>query len=328
MIRCMFSRKLPKLYSRVVHQILRADRQAVCFSTDHCQSIVGAGGTTTSHKKAHHSQVPPVGRNKYCTQPAEALVVSPCLQDPKEDLSQHPAVQRLFQGLKEGHRASLAESITLVESVHRRKRAAAEALLQLVLEHLQQKRVKWKKPSAFRIGLTGPPGAGKSTFIEAFGKFLTDSGHKVAVLAVDPSSSTTGGSLLGDKTRMPELSRDMNAYIRPSPTSGTLGGVNRRTNEAIVLCEGAGYDVILVETVGVGQSEFVVADMVDMFVLLVPPAGGDELQGLKKGIVEVADLVIVNKADGDLLPAARRIQAEYTSALKLIRPRSHVWRPR
>ncbi|CAH1268215.1 MMAA [Branchiostoma lanceolatum] len=332
MIRCIFSRKVPKLSPSVISQMLRADRYgtSVYFSTDPCQPVRASGRTTSNRISRwgnNHSPALSVGKIRYCTQSAEALV-SPCLQDPKENLSQHPAVQRLFKGLVEGQRASLAESITLVESVHRRKRAAAEALLQLVLEHLQQKRVKWKKPSAFRIGLTGPPGAGKSTFIEAFGKFLTDSGHKVAVLAVDPSSSTTGGSLLGDKTRMPELSRDMNAYIRPSPTSGTLGGVNRRTNEAIVLCEGAGYDVILVETVGVGQSEFVVADMVDMFVLLVPPAGGDELQGLKKGIVEVADLVVVNKADGDLLPAARRIQAEYTSALKFVRPRSQVWRPR
>ncbi|XP_042693108.1 methylmalonic aciduria type A protein, mitochondrial [Centrocercus urophasianus] len=157
---------------------------------------------------------------------------------------------------------------------------------------------------------------------------LTERGHKVSVLAVDPSSSTSGGSLLGDKTRMTELSRDMNAYIRPSPTRGTLGGVTRTTNEAILLCEGGGYDVVLVETVGVGQSEFAVADMVDMFILLLPPAGGDELQGIKRGIIEMADLVAVNKADGDLIVPARRIQAEYVSAMKLLRKRSKVWRPK
>ncbi|XP_043828913.1 methylmalonic aciduria type A protein, mitochondrial isoform X2 [Dromiciops gliroides] len=157
---------------------------------------------------------------------------------------------------------------------------------------------------------------------------LTGNGHKVSVLAVDPSSSTSGGSLLGDKTRMIELSKDMNAYIRPSPTRGTLGGVTRTTNEAILLCEGGGYDIILIETVGVGQSEFAVADMVDMFVLLLPPAGGDELQGIKRGIIEMADLVAVTKADGDLVVPARRIQAEYVSALKLLRKRSKVWKPK
>ncbi|XP_042726446.1 methylmalonic aciduria type A protein, mitochondrial [Lagopus leucura] len=186
-----------------------------------------------------------------------------------------------------------------------------------------QTEVQW-----YTSGLSGPPGAGKSTFIECFGKMLTERGHKVSVLAVDPSSSTSGGSLLGDKTRMTELSRDMNAYIRPSPTRGTLGGVTRTTNEAILLCEGGGYDVVLVETVGVGQSEFAVADMVDMFILLLPPAGGDELQGIKRGIIEMADLVAVNKADGDLIVPARRIQAEYVSAMKLLRKRSKVWRPK
>ncbi|NWX01117.1 MMAA protein, partial [Caloenas nicobarica] len=178
------------------------------------------------------------------------------------------------------------------------------------------------------VGLSGPPGAGKSTFIECLGKMLTERKHKVSVLAVDPSSSTSGGSLLGDKTRMTELSRDTSAYIRPSPTRGTLGGVTRTTNEAILLCEGGGYDVVLVETVGVGQSEFAVADMVDMFILLLPPASGDELQGIKRGIIEMADLVAINKADGDLVVPARRIQAEYISAMKLLRKRSKVWRPK
>ncbi|XP_042326702.1 methylmalonic aciduria type A protein, mitochondrial isoform X1 [Sceloporus undulatus] len=238
-------------------------------------------------------------------------------------------LDRLYNGLIQGHRASLAEAITLIESTHSRKKAVAQVLLQKVLSyHREQEQLNKGKPLAFRVGLSGPPGAGKSTFIECFGKMLTERGHKVSVLAVDPSSSTSGGSLLGDKTRMTELSRDMNAYIRPSPTRGTLGGVTRTTNEAILLCEAGGYDIVLVETVGVGQSEFAVADMVDMFILLLPPAGGDELQGIKRGIIEMADLVAVTKADGDLIVPARRIQAEYVSALKLLRKRSKVWRPK
>ncbi|XP_071609830.1 methylmalonic aciduria type A protein, mitochondrial isoform X2 [Heliangelus exortis] len=236
-------------------------------------------------------------------------------------------VDRLYNGLIQGHRACLAEAITLVESAHSRKKKIAQVLLQKVLSyHREQEKLNQGKPLAFRVGLSGPPGAGKSTFIECFGKMLTERKHKVSVLAVDPSSSTSGGSLLGDKTRMTELSRDLNAYIRPSPTRGTLGGVTRTTNEAILLCEGGGYDVVLVETVGVGQSEFAVADMVDMFILLLPPAGGDELQGIKRGIIEVADLVAINKADGDLVVPARRIQAEYVSAMKLLRKRSKVLR--
>ncbi|XP_066174173.1 methylmalonic aciduria type A protein, mitochondrial isoform X2 [Sylvia atricapilla] len=236
-------------------------------------------------------------------------------------------VDRLYHGLIQGQRACLAEAITLIESTQSRKKKVAQVLLQKVLSyHREQEKLNQGKPLAFRVGLSGPPGAGKSTFIECFGKMLTERKHKVSVLAVDPSSSTSGGSLLGDKTRMTELSRDMNAYIRPSPTSGTLGGVTRTTNEAILLCEGGGYDVVLVETVGVGQSEFAVADMVDMFILLLPPAGGDELQGIKRGIIEMADLVVINKADGDLVVAARRIQAEYISAMKLLRKRSKVLR--
>ncbi|XP_029505703.1 methylmalonic aciduria type A homolog, mitochondrial-like [Oncorhynchus nerka] len=238
-------------------------------------------------------------------------------------------LNKLYEGLISGQRASLAESITLVETQHPRKKELAQVLLQRVLAHRkEQEKQNGGKPLAFRVGLSGPPGAGKSTFIEVVGKMLTGQGHKVSVLAVDPSSCTTGGSLMGDKTRMTELSRDMSAFIRPSPTSGTLGGVTRTTNEAIVLCEGGGYDIVLVETVGVGQSEFAVADMVDMFVLLIPPAGGDELQGIKRGIIEKADLVVVTKADGDLLVPARRIQAEYTSALKLLRKKSKSWNPK
>ncbi|XP_058049579.1 methylmalonic aciduria type A protein, mitochondrial isoform X1 [Ahaetulla prasina] len=256
--------------------------------------------------------------------PAASEQQTPELSDKEQRL-----LSNLYTGLIQGHRACLAEAITLIESTHKRKKEVAQVLLQKVLSHhREQEQLNKGKPLAFRVGLSGPPGAGKSTFIECFGKMLTERRHKVSVLAVDPSSSTTGGSLLGDKTRMTELSRDLNAYIRPSPTRGTLGGVTRTTNEAILLCEGGGYDIVLVETVGVGQSEFAVADMVDMFVLLLPPAGGDELQGIKRGIIEMADLVVITKADGDLIVPARRIQAEYVSALKLLHKRSKVWRPK
>ena len=216
----------------------------------------------------------------------------------------------------DGQRRALARAITLAESTRRDHREAAEALMAELL------------PAAgktIRIGISGIPGAGKSTFIEAFGSHLIAEGHKVAVLAVDPSSPRSGGSLLGDKTRMETLSRDPNAFIRPTPTGGSLGGVARRTRDAILLCEAAGFDRILVETVGVGQSEIAVADMVDMFLLLLVPGGGDELQGLKKGIVEIADAVIVNKADGDLADAADRAVRDYRSALHLLRGVSPDW---
>lgn len=182
-------------------------------------------------------------------------------------------------------------------------------------------------PDSFRVGLAGPPGAGKSSLIEALGMYLVKQGHKVAVIAVDPSSARSGGSILGDKTRMVELSRHPNAFVRPSPTRGTLGGVAQHTNDVVLLCEGGGYDIVLVETVGLGQSEVVVDTTVDMLLLVVPPAGGDELQGVKKGIVEVADAIVVNKADGDFLPSARHAAAEYRRALQLVRWKHHLWQP-
>ncbi len=213
-------------------------------------------------------------------------------------------------------RRALARAITLVESTRADDRDRAESLLACLLA---------KTGKAVRIGISGAPGVGKSTFIEAFGLYLLAKGHHVAVLAVDPSSPRSGGSILGDKTRMEELARMANAFIRPSPTSGTLGGVARRTREAGLVCEAAGFDIVIVETVGVGQSEIAVADMVDLFILLLPPAGGDELQGLKKGIVELADIIIVNKADGDLRAAAARAAAEYAAAVPLLRVTVPGW---
>jgi LAO/AO transport system kinase len=224
----------------------------------------------------------------------------------------------LAKRIRAGDRTALARGITLVESSRADHQEQAQALLTLLLPDTGR---------AVRLGLSGAPGVGKSTFTEAFGRFLTGRGHKVAVLAIDPSSARSGGSILGDKTRMELLARDPNAFIRPSPAGGTLGGVARRTREAMLLTEAAGFDVVLIETVGVGQSETAVADMVDMFLLLLSPGGGDELQGIKRGIMELADLVVVNKADGDLVPAAKRAAMEYKAALHLMRPKSAHWRP-
>ncbi len=222
----------------------------------------------------------------------------------------------LAAGLRAGDRRALAKAITLVESTRADHREAAEALLTKMLVETGR---------SIRIGITGVPGVGKSTFIEAFGRHVIEAGHRIAVLAVDPSSKRSGGSILGDKTRMETLSKDPAAFIRPSPAAGSLGGVARRTREATLLCEAAGFDVILVETVGVGQSETAVADMVDMFLLLLLPGGGDELQGLKRGIMEMADLIVVNKADGDTEAVAGRTAAEYQHALRLIRPAGDDW---
>lgn len=211
-----------------------------------------------------------------------------------------------------GDRRALARAITLVESARGDHRQEANALLEELAGHGRE---------ALRIGLSGTPGVGKSTFIESFGLMLTEQGLKVAVLAVDPSSTRSGGSILGDKTRMERLSRDPNAFIRPSPSQTTLGGVARRTRDAVALSEAAGFDVILIETVGVGQSETIVSEMCDVFVLLLAPAGGDELQGVKRGIMEIADLILINKADGDLKATAIRTAADYSGALRLLRRR-------
>lgn len=228
------------------------------------------------------------------------------------------ATAALRDAILGGQRRALARAITLVESTRGDHRKRAGALLAALLPATGR---------TIRIGISGPPGVGKSTFIEAFGGFLTGLGHQLAVLAIDPSSARSGGSILGDKTRMEALARNPRAYIRPSPSGGTLGGVARRTREALLLVEAAGFDVVIIETVGVGQSETAVADMVDLFLLLAQPASGDDLQGIKRGIMELADLVVVTKADGALVPAANRAAADLRLALHLMRPKTPAWRP-
>ena len=226
--------------------------------------------------------------------------------------------EALAAAVQTGERRALARAITLVESVHDEHRAQAEALMRCVMP---------ATGASLRIGISGAPGAGKSTLIETLGNRVVDGGHKLAVLAVDPSSVFGGGSILGDKTRMETLARREGAFIRPSPTGAVLGGVARRTREVILLCEAAGYERVLVETVGVGQSETTAAAMTDLFILVVLPGSGDELQGIKRGIIELADLVLVNKADGDNRAAAGRSAADYRAALGLVRARSKGWKP-
>src|SRR5271155_1424805 len=227
-------------------------------------------------------------------------------------------VGRLTRDLRAGDRTALSRAITLIESKRAVRRRTAAALTQELLPDTGK---------AVRIGITGSPGVGKSTLIDALGSMLTRQGRRVAVLAVDPSSRRTGGSILADKTRMARLANDANAFIRPSPASGTLGGVAAKTRETMLLCEAAGYDVVLVETVGVGQSEIAVADMTDFFLVLMLPGAGDELQGLKKGVVELADMIAVNKADGDNVVRAKAAAAEYRAALHILSPRSPNWSP-
>ena len=231
--------------------------------------------------------------------------------------SPEPALQALAEGVRAGRRRDVARAITLVESSREEDERRATALLQALQPYAG---------SSFRVGISGAPGAGKSTFIEALGLHLTARGRKVAVLAVDPSSAISGGSILGDKTRMERLAREPAAFIRPSPSGGTLGGVARKTREALAICEAAGYDVVIVETVGVGQSETAVAGMTDFFVLITLPNAGDDLQAIKRGIVELTDLVLVNKADLDRA-AAELARAQLASAFSMLRPRDAWWKP-
>jgi len=229
-----------------------------------------------------------------------------------------PTLDEYVDGVLSGNRAMLARAITLTESRKAEHQKRAEAMLLRLLPRCG---------NAFRVGISGVPGVGKSTFIDALGTQMTAKGHRVAVLAVDPTSNRTGGSILGDKTRMERLSRDERAFIRPSPTAGTLGGVARRTREAIHICEAAGFDVILVETVGVGQSEVAVSEMVDFFLVLAIAGAGDELQGIKRGILELADMIAVNKADGDNIDRATRAASDYANAMHLITPAGAAWVP-
>ena len=228
-------------------------------------------------------------------------------------------INTLLKGILKGNRRELAKAITLLESTLTESFEIGQKLLESLLPY---------SGKALRIGITGVPGVGKSTFIEALGLFLIDNGYRVAVLAVDPSSELTGGSIMGDKTRMNELSLHSKAFIRPSPSSGVLGGVARNTREAMIICEAAGYDVIIVETVGVGQSETLVNSMVDLFLLLILPNAGDELQGIKKGILERADLIVVNKSDGDNELQAKNTQLEYRKAMNFFNSRKFSWKPR
>lgn len=226
------------------------------------------------------------------------------------------STEEIAMAITSGDRRALARGITLVESTRVDHRDQALELLDVLAG---------QPGKSMRVAISGTPGVGKSTFIESFGKHVIADGHRIAVLAIDPSSTLTGGSILGDKTRMELLTRDPNAFIRPSPSGGTLGGVAARTREAILLCEAAGFDLVVVETVGIGQSETMAAQMTDMFVLLLAPGGGDELQGIKRGIMELADLILVNKADGELEHAANKAVREYRLGVQLIRPRSKHW---
>jgi LAO/AO transport system kinase len=235
-------------------------------------------------------------------------------QSRKQELS----AEEIIKGILTGNRVVLSKAITLIESAHPDHHTTAQKVIEGCLPH---------SGKSLRIGITGVPGVGKSTFIEAFGKHITSKGHRLAVLAVDPSSSRTKGSILGDKTRMEDLSTDENAFIRPSPSAGSLGGVARKTKETIILCEAAGFDVIFVETVGVGQSETSVHSMVDFFLLLMLSGAGDELQGIKRGIMEMADAIFINKADGDNRHKANQAKMEYKNALHLFPPPESGWLP-
>ncbi|MBM9590897.1 methylmalonyl Co-A mutase-associated GTPase MeaB [Leptospira sp. 201903075] len=251
---------------------------------------------------------------------ADAPAISPYIRDQRKTLvRKETTAEELAEGLLSGNRTHLSKAITLVESNLEAHNDKAQGILELVMH---------KVGNSIRIGITGVPGVGKSTFIESFGSYLLEQNHKLAVLAIDPSSQRTKGSILGDKTRMEILSKSANAFIRPSPSSGSLGGVARKTRESMYLCEAAGFDTIIIETVGVGQSETQVHSMVDFFLLLMLAGAGDELQGIKRGIMEMADLIAINKADGPNEPYAMRARVEYESALHLFPAPESKWTPR
>ncbi|NJP04297.1 MAG: methylmalonyl Co-A mutase-associated GTPase MeaB [Chloroflexaceae bacterium] len=282
----------------------------------------------TMKKKQRPEWVPPEGGDEYTTNVMKGVKGGhdgmPDAPAGERTPYQGPRRRQLtiddyVKGVLDHDRTILARTITLIESNAARHMETAQEVLRQILPHTV--------PS-IRIGITGVPGVGKSTFIEAFGRYLCQQGHRVAVLAVDPSSSISGGSILGDKTRMEKLAAEPNAFIRPSPSSGTLGGVTRKSRETIIVCEAGGFDVILVETVGVGQSEVTVRSMVDFFLLLMLPGAGDELQGIKKGVTELADAIVVNKADGANKSAAMAARAEYSRALRYIPAVTEGWKSR
>jgi LAO/AO transport system kinase len=248
----------------------------------------------------------------------QPAIVSPYLDISKLKKTPLLDTQTCIEGILNGNRVILSQAITLIESHKQEHNHLSQSIVDACIPY---------SGKSIRIGITGVPGAGKSTFIESFGKYLTERGHKLAVLAIDPSSERSKGSILGDKTRMEELSADENAFIRPSPSAGSLGGVTRKTAETLILCEAAGFDVIFIETVGVGQSETAVHSMVDFFILLMISGAGDELQGIKRGIMEMADAIIINKADGDNLKKAELTKTQYANALTLFPPAPSGWKP-
>lgn len=244
--------------------------------------------------------------------------LNPLLRQQLSKKKKRWSVAEYVEGIRNGDRVFLGQAITLIESARPSHQELAQQIIEACLPYASK---------SIRIGITGAPGVGKSTFIEAFGNYITEQGHQLAVLAIDPSSQMTRGSILGDKTRMIDLSANTNAFIRPSPAGNSLGGVARKTRETIILCEAAGFDTILIETVGVGQSEISVHSMVDFFLLLLLPGAGDELQGIKRGIVEMADMIVVNKADGDRITLAKHTKRAYKNALHLFPPKTSNWVP-
>lgn len=284
---------------------------------------------TEDHKTTPPEWTPKEGGTAFATQVKSGIHANhdglilepspPSAPPPSARSRRRLSVNDYVQGVLNRERAILGRAITLVESNAPQHIDMAQAVLQRLLPHTGQ---------AIRVGITGVPGVGKSTFIERFGCYLLEQNHQVAVLAIDPTSTITGGSILGDKTRMAELSRQPNAFIRPSPTGGTLGGVTRKSRETMLICEAFGFDIILIETVGVGQSEVTVRSMVDFFLALMLPGAGDELQGIKKGLIELADALLVNKADGDHLAQAKLAQADYNKALHYLAPATEGWQTR
>ncbi|MCO5250659.1 MAG: methylmalonyl Co-A mutase-associated GTPase MeaB [Candidatus Kapabacteria bacterium] len=270
-------------------------------------------------KKVKPEWVPDDSSDEFTTSVMPGITLDSSPKTNKRLGKQAIDIDTLAQGVISGDRVLLSKSITLIESNLQAHIDKAQSLLKQLLPH---------SGKSVRIGITGPPGAGKSTFIEALGTYLCRNGSKVAVLAIDPSSTISKGAILGDKTRMEELSNQENAFIRPSPSGGTLGGVARKTKESIIACEAAGFDVILIETIGVGQSEITVRSMVDCFLLLLLPGSGDELQGIKKGVVELADILVINKAEGKYLERAQLTQSAYQNATQLLTPATEGWKPK